>query len=939
MAQDKIIIKGAREHNLKNISLEIPRDKFVVITGLSGSGKSSLAFDTIYAEGQRRYVESLSAYARQFLGQMEKPDVEQIQGLSPAIAIQQKGISHNPRSTVGTLTEIYDYMRLLFARIGHPHCPRCGKEIKPQTSQEIIEKVIEFPSNSSLEILSPLIRGRKGEFKELFERVRKQGFARVRVDGNVFSLDEEIKLNKRKKHNIEIVVDRLVIRPEDRKRLGDSIETALKLGEGLVIIKIKSKEIVFSEHHACPDCGISIGEVTPRAFSFNSPYGACPSCTGLGMKSEVSIDLIVPDKSLSLNEGAIEPWSNPVTTRTHRWKGSWRGWYYEMLKFVSRHYKFSMDTPFEKLSKKHQDAILYGSGEVFFRPGAVYEGVIPRTERIYRDTESEYVREEIFNRYMHTTICPECKGDRLKKELLSVKVGGLSIAEVSAMSIKQAVVFFDGLKLTDKERTIIKQVLKEIKDRLSFLISVGLDYITINRAASSLAGGESQRINLATQIGSSLTGVTYILDEPTIGLHSRDTGKLVNSLIALKNLGNTLLVVEHDAFTIKAADYIIDLGPGAGAFGGEIVAAGTVSEVMNNKKSLTGRYLKGDLAIPIPDKRRPMNPEKAIEITGAAQFNLKNIDVIIPLGLFVCVTGVSGSGKSTLIQEILFKAIAQKLYHSKDEPGKFIRIKGLEHLDKIIDIDQSPIGRTPRSNPATYIDMFTMVRQLFSQLPDSKLRGYDPGRFSFNVKGGRCEACEGDGLIKIEMQFLAPVYVTCEVCKGRRYNNETLDIRYKGKNIAEVLDMSVTEACEFFKNIPKIKEKLDTLYDVGLGYIKLGQPATTLSGGEAQRIKLSKELSRRSTGRTLYILDEPTTGLHFADVEKLLVILHRLVDTGNTVLIIEHNLDVIKTADWIVDLGPDGGDLGGELVEYGPPEKIVRNKKSYTGSYLLEYLK
>ncbi len=939
MLQDKIVIRGAKVHNLKNINLEIPRNRFVVITGLSGSGKSSLAFDTIYAEGQRRYVESLSAYARQFLGQMEKPDVEQIQGLSPAIAIQQKGLSRNPRSTVGTLTEIYDYMRLLFARVGHPHCPQCSREIKPQTSQEIIEKVMKLPANSEIEVLAPLVRGRKGEYRELFDRVRKQGFVRVRVDGNIYGLDEEIKLNKKQKHNIEVVVDRLVIKPEVKKRLADSVETSLKLGEGQVVINRKSAELIFSEHHACPKCGVSIGEVSPRAFSFNSPYGACPTCAGLAMKSEVSPALVVPDKNLSLAEGAIAPWSNPITTRTHRWKSSWKGWYFEMLKSVSRHYGFSMNTPFKKLAKKYRDTILYGSNEVYYRPGAVYEGVISRLERIYRDTESEYVRNEIFEKYMHTTVCPACNGDRLKKELLSVTVNDKSIAEVSRMSIKEAAMFFSAIRLTEKEKTIIKQVLKEIRDRLGFLMSVGLDYITIDRAASTLAGGEAQRINLATQIGSSLTGVTYILDEPTIGLHSRDTGRLISSLLALKDLGNTLIVVEHDEATINAADHIIDLGPGAGEHGGEVVAEGPVEKIMKSANSLTGKYLKGELEIPVPGRRRSEKDGRAIVIKGASQFNLKNINARIPLGLFVCVTGVSGSGKSTLVQEILYKAVARKLHHSKEEPGKFSRISGLENIDKIIDINQSPIGRTPRSNPVTYIGMFSMVRELFAQLPESRMRGYRPGRFSFNVKGGRCEACQGDGLIRIEMQFLAPVYVTCEVCKGKRYNRETLEVRYKGKNIAEVLDMSVEEAIEFFKNIPRVREKLKTLLDVGLGYIKLGQSATTLSGGEAQRVKLSKELSKRSTGKTLYILDEPTMGLHFADVEKLLSILHRLVDSGNTVLMIEHNLDIIKTADYIIDLGPDGGDLGGGIVAEGTPEQIMKIKKSYTGGFLKNHLK
>lgn len=939
MTQDKITIRGAREHNLKNINLEIPRNKLVVITGLSGSGKSSLAFDTIYAEGQRRYVESLSAYARQFLGQMQKPDVDQITGLSPAVAIQQKGLSRNPRSTMGTLTEIYDYLRLLFARVGHPHCPKCGREILPQTSQQIMEQVLNFPEGSRIQVLAPLVRGRKGVYRELFQRARQEGYVRVRVDGKIYGLEEDIRLDKNKKHNIEVVVDRLVIRPEVKTRLTDSIETALKLAQGMVLIDSPGeKSTLFSIHNACPHCGISMGEISPRSFSFNSPYGACPSCSGLGTKTETDPDLVVPNKNLSVNDGALVPWSNPITTRRHRWKWSARSYYYEMLEDVSDYYGFSLDTPFKKLPEKYQNILLYNSPDEIYESGEPFEGVITQLERRYHQTESDFVREEIFNKYMTTRVCPDCQGKRLKKESLAVTVEGNSIADIAAFSVKEAQGFFNKISLSPTETLIGREVLKEIKKRLSFLVNVGLDYITIDRPAATLAGGEAERIHLATQIGSSLVGVIYILDEPTIGLHPRDVSRLISTLEDLRDLANTVLVVEHDPATIHAADHIIDLGPGAGEKGGRVVVSGPLSRVIANPESLTGAYMSGKLKVPLPEKRRKIDFSKFLEIKGAAQFNLKNIDVKIPLGVFVCITGVSGSGKSTLIQEILYKALAQKIYHSKEKPGKHKKLLGIGNIDKVINIDQSPIGRTPRSNPATYTDLFTPIRQLFSLLPEAKIRGYKPGRFSFNVKGGRCEACMGDGLIKIEMQFLPDVYVPCEVCKEKRFNQETLEVRYKGKNIADILSMSVEEALKFFKNIPRIGEKLRTLSDVGLDYIKLGQSATTLSGGEAQRVKLAKELSKRSTGRTLYLLDEPTTGLHFADIEKLLSVLHRLVDKGNTALVIEHNLDVVKTADYIIDLGPEGGEQGGEVVAVGSPEKLCQCEKSYTGKYLKKFL-
>ncbi|HCJ66634.1 MAG TPA: excinuclease ABC subunit UvrA [Elusimicrobia bacterium] len=939
---EKIIIRGAREHNLKNINLEIPRNKLVVITGLSGSGKSSLAFDTIYAEGQRRYVESLSAYARQFLELMEKPDVDLIEGLSPAIAIEQRVPSHNPRSTVGTVTEIYDYLRLLFARIGIPHCPQCGREIKPQSAQQITDEIIKLPEGTKIQILSPLVRGRKGEYRELFERLRKEGFVRVKVDGKVYGLEEEIRLDKFKRHEISLVVDRLTISPEIRERLADSVETALKMSGGLVQVisnelRAKSQElkraegeralpsIFFSEHHACINCGISLPEISPRMFSFNSPYGACAGCDGLGAKLEVDADLVVPNKNLSVNEGAIVPWASPITTRRHRWKYSWAGYYAELLSDLSRDYNFSLDTPFKKLDKEIQRTILYGDGN--------FEGVITNLERRYRETESDFVKEEIYNKYMRTRVCPVCQGGRLKKESLAIKITGRTIVEITRMSISEVLDFFCNLELREKEKIIAKQILKEIISRLNFLINVGLDYLTLNRESYTLAGGEAERIHLATQIGSGLVGVLYILDEPTIGLHQRDNQRLLNTLLKLRDLGNTVIVVEHDEATIRSADWIIDLGPGAGIHGGEVVVSGTLDEILKMENSLTGQYLKRKLKISVPcERRKPKG--KYLEILGAQQFNLKNIDVKIPLGLFVCVTGVSGSGKSTLIYEILYKALAQKFYKAKELPGKYRAIHGLEHIDKVILVDQSPIGRTPRSNPATYTGAFTPIRQLFAQLPEAKRRGYLPGRFSFNVKGGRCESCRGDGTIKIEMQFLPAVYIKCDVCQGKRFNEETLQVRYKGKNISDVLEMPVEEALEFFANIPQVKRILQTLYDVGLGYIKLGQSATTLSGGEAQRVKLASELCKRSTGRTVYILDEPTTGLHFADIEKLLNVLQRLVDLENTVIVIEHNLEVIKTCDWIIDLGPEGGEKGGEVIATGKPEEVILTPHSYTGQFL-----
>ncbi|PDM39181.1 MULTISPECIES: excinuclease ABC subunit UvrA [unclassified Geobacillus] len=934
MATDKIIVKGARAHNLKNIDVEIPRDKLVVLTGLSGSGKSSLAFDTIYAEGQRRYVESLSAYARQFLGQMDKPDVDAIEGLSPAISIDQKTTSRNPRSTVGTVTEIYDYLRLLFARIGRPVCPEHDIEIKSQTIEQMVDRLLAYPERTKMQILAPVVSGRKGTHAKTLEDIRKQGYVRVRVDGEMRELTEDIELEKNKKHSIEVVVDRIIIKEGIAARLADSLETALKLADGKVLIDvIGEEELLFSEKHACPYCGFSIGELEPRMFSFNSPYGACPDCDGLGAKLEVDPDLVIPNDELTLREHAIAPWE-PQSSQ----------YYPQLLEAVCNHYGIDMDVPVKDLPKEQLDKILYGSGgeKIYFRyqndfgqvceQYIVFEGVIPNVERRYRETSSDYVREQM-EKYMAHQPCPTCKGNRLKKESLAVLVGGKHIGEVTALSVMEALEFFQNLQLSEKEKKIAHLILREIRERLGFLKNVGLDYLTLNRSAGTLSGGEAQRIRLATQIGSRLTGVLYVLDEPSIGLHQRDNDRLIATLKSMRDIGNTLIVVEHDEDTMLAADYLIDIGPGAGIHGGEVVAAGTPQEVMDNPNSLTGQYLSGKKFIPIPAERRKPDG-RWVEIVGAKENNLKNVSVKIPLGTFVAVTGVSGSGKSTLVNEILYKALAQKLHGAKAKPGEHKTIKGIEHLDKVIDIDQSPIGRTPRSNPATYTGVFDDIREVFAATNEAKVRGYKKGRFSFNVKGGRCEACRGDGIIKIEMHFLPDVYVPCEVCHGKRYNRETLEVTYKGKNIAEVLDMTVEDALEFFENIPKIKRKLQTLYDVGLGYMKLGQPATTLSGGEAQRVKLASELHRRSNGRTLYILDEPTTGLHVDDISRLLKVLQRLVDNGDTVLVIEHNLDVIKTADYIIDLGPEGGDHGGQIVAKGTPEEVAEVESSYTGRYL-----
>ena len=934
MAQDNIEIKGARVHNLKNLNVSIPRDKFVVLTGLSGSGKSSLAFDTIYAEGQRRYVESLSAYARQFLGQMDKPDVDSIDGLSPAISIDQKTTSRNPRSTVGTVTEIYDYLRLLFARIGKPHCPEHGIEISAQTVEQMVDRILTYPEQKKMQILAPVIEGRKGEHTKVLEDIKKQGFVRVRVDGEVLDINEEIGLEKNKKHTIEVVVDRIVIKKDIESRLADSLETALSMGDGKVIVDIiDEEELLFSQKLACPICGFSMDELSPRMFSFNSPYGACPSCDGIGHKMEIDPDLIIPDYNKALSKGAIEPWAGSSST-----------YYPQLLESICKHMGVDFNTPIQELSNKQINTILYGSkGEkILFhyenefghvRKAMVpFEGVISNLERRYKETASDYVREHI-EQYMSNKKCPTCEGTRLKKEILSVEVGGINISYITNLSVKEAVNFFAELKLSEKDMTIANLVLKEIKSRLQFLANVGLDYLALARAAGTLSGGEAQRIRLATQIGSSLMGVLYILDEPSIGLHQRDNNRLINTLIQMRDLGNTLIVVEHDEDTMLAADYIIDIGPGAGIHGGYVVAEGSPQEVMRNEKSLTGQYLSGKKYIPIANERRKLNG-KWLEIKGASENNLKNIDVNVPLGVFTSVTGVSGSGKSTLINEILYKALAKELYRSKGKPGNHQTIEGIEYLDKVIEIDQSPIGRTPRSNPATYTGVFDDIRDVFASTQEAKVRGYKKGRFSFNVKGGRCEACRGDGIIKIEMHFLPDVYVQCEVCKGKRYNRETLEVKYKGKTIADTLDMTVEDALEFFKNIPKINRKLQTIYDVGLGYIKLGQPATTLSGGEAQRVKLASELYRRSNGRTLYILDEPTTGLHIDDVARLLTVLQRLVDNGDSVIVIEHNLDVIKTSDYIIDLGPEGGDGGGTVLAYGTPEEIIRVNESYTGRYL-----
>lgn len=934
------MIKGARVHNLKNVDVEIPRDKLVVFTGLSGSGKSSLAFDTIYADGQRRYVESLSSYARMFLGQMEKPDVDYIDGLSPAISIDQKTTSKNPRSTVGTVTEIYDYLRLLYARVGIPHCPVCGKEIKQQTIDQIVDKVMSLEEGTRIQVLAPVVRGRKGEHIKEFETARHSGFVRVRVDGNLYDLSEEIKLEKNKKHSIEIVVDRLVIKEEIKSRLTDSLETAVGLSGGIAIIDvIGGKEMLFSQNYSCPDHGISMEELTPRMFSFNNPFGACKKCTGLGTFLRVDPDLIIPDKNLSIRGGAIKAsgWSNTDS-------GTIAQMYFEAL---AKHYKFSLDEPVKKLPKQALDVLLYGTkGEKIkmvrrseYGEGTYttdFEGIVNNLERRFKETNSSWMKEEIQG-CMSEVLCPECHGERLKRESLAVTVGGINISDFCKMPVTKALEFLEKMELSDRDMMIAERILKEIKERLGFLQSVGHEYLTLSRAAGTLSGGESQRIRLATQIGSSLVGVVYILDEPSIGLHQRDNDKLIATLKRLRDLGNTLIVVEHDEDTMRAADYIVDVGPKAGVHGGEIVCAGTIDDILNCKESITGQYLSGQKKIPVPKQRRKGNG-KFLKIVGAKQNNLKNIDVEIPLGTFTCVTGVSGSGKSSLINEILYKSLASQLNGARLKAGDHEDILGVEYLDKVIDIDQSPIGRTPRSNPATYTGVFTDIREVFAQTQDAKMRGYNSGRFSFNIKGGRCEACEGDGIIKIEMHFLPDIYVPCEVCKGKRYNRETLEVKYKGKNIYDVLDMTVEEACTFFENIPKVKRKLDTLNVVGLGYVKLGQSATTLSGGEAQRVKLATELSRRSTGKTIYILDEPTTGLHTADVHKLIEVLQKLVDTGNTVVVIEHNLDVIKTADHIIDLGPEGGDKGGTIVVSGTPEKVAKTKKSYTGQYLKKML-
>ena len=984
MPHDTIDIRGAREHNLKNIDLSLPRDSLIVLTGLSGSGKSSLAFDTIYAEGQRRYVESLSAYARQFLGQMEKPDVDHIDGLSPAISIDQKGTSKNPRSTVGTVTEIYDYLRLVYARIGHPHCPRCGREISKQTIEQIADQVLALPEGSRLMVAAPMVQGRKGEHRDVFEEARRKGYARARVDGEVRDLGETIALDKKFKHDIEIVVDRVVIGPELRSRLTDSLEQTAKLSDGLILLipadqpggggdagaavaaappvgdvpplasgasasgdgdspaadessrpRVAVGELLFSQDYACVYCGISMEEPAPRNFSFNNPHGACPTCTGLGLRMEVDRDAVVRDPSLSIDDGALSGWT----------KGPSQMWVLDVLQSVCRHYKIPTDVPFGELSAQEQRVILYGlpkdetvrmryvshTGRTHSYEAA-YEGVIPNLERRYRETESEWVKQEI-ERLMMQKPCPACAGKRLKPEFLAVTVDGMSIMDFTALTVSAALRRTERLHLSEREMQIAGRALKEIRERLGFLRDVGLDYLGLDRASASLSGGESQRIRLATQIGSKLMGVLYILDEPSIGLHQRDNHKLLATLTTLRDLGNTLIVVEHDEETIRTADFIVDIGPGAGEKGGEVIVAGTLADVLACPRSLTGQYLRGELRIPVPAVRRPAGGT-ALTVRGATENNLKSVTVQFPLGLFICVTGVSGSGKSTLVNDILYRRLAQALYRAKDRPGKHEKVEGIQHIDKVIDVDQSPIGRTPRSNPATYVGVFTDIRDLFAKLPEARIRGYKPGRFSFNVSGGRCEACAGDGMIKIEMHFLPDIYVACDVCKGRRYTREALEVKFRERSIADVLEMTVDEAAALFANQPRIVRRLRTLQDVGLGYIRLGQPATQLSGGEAQRVKLSTELSRRDTGRTLYILDEPTTGLHFADVEKLLTVLHRLVDAGNTVIVIEHNLDVVKTADWVVDLGPDGGDAGGEVVAAGTPEMIAGEPRSATGSYL-----
>ena len=939
---DKIVIKGAKEHNLKNINIEIPRDKLVVITGLSGSGKSSLAFDTLYAEGQRRYVESLSAYARQFLGLMEKPDVESIDGLSPAISIDQKTTSKNPRSTVGTVTEIYDYIRLLYARIGVPYCPKCGKKIEKQTIDQIIDNILELEEGTKIQVLAPIVRGRKGEFVKQLEEFQKEGFVRARVDGEMVELSDDLQIDRKKKHNIELIVDRLVIKDDIRSRLTESVETALKHANNIVIIDdaTHKKEMLFSQNYACPDCGISFEELTPRMFSFNNPFGACPSCTGIGYLMKMDEDLIIPDKNKTLYDG-VKAFGSSVMKRGD----TMAKMYFES---IARHYGVEIKgVPIKKLPRDFLEKILYGTGdeEIDFeytsaagtrRFTSPFEGVLPTLERRHNETKSQGMR-TFYEMYMSESPCPECHGARLKKESLSVKVGDKNINELTDMSINKIKDYLNSLELNAKDRMIADQIFKELNKRLQFLIDVGLEYLTLSRSAGTLSGGEAQRIRLATQIGSGLTGVLYILDEPSIGLHQRDNDKLLATLKHLRDLGNTVLVVEHDEDTMYAADQIIDIGPGAGVHGGRVMAQGTAEEVKLVPDSITGQYLSGRKQILVPKKRRKSNG-KSIEVKGATEHNLKNINVKFPLGQFICVTGVSGSGKSTLVNEILYKTIARDLNGSNEKPGKCKEVKGLQNIDKIINIDQSPIGRTPRSNPATYTGVFDFIRDLFAGTNEAKMRGYDKGRFSFNVTGGRCEACNGDGILKIEMHFLPDIYVPCEVCKGKRYNKETLEVKYKGKTISDVLDMTVEEALEFFKNLPRIKNKIQTLYDVGLGYIKLGQPSTTLSGGEAQRIKLATELSKKATGKTLYILDEPTTGLHIADVHRLVDILQRLVDTGNSIIVIEHNLDLIKTADYIIDLGPEGGDGGGEIIAVGSPEQIVKNDRSYTGKFLKKYL-
>lgn len=941
MAKQYIKIRGANEHNLKNIDLDIPRNELVVLTGLSGSGKSSLAFDTIYAEGQRRYMESLSSYARQFLGQMEKPNVESIEGLSPAISIDQKSTNRNPRSTVGTVTEIYDYFRLLYARIGIPHCPKCGKEIKKQTVDQMVDQIMELPEGTKIQLLAPVVRGRKGRHEKLLEKAKKSGYVRVRIDGNLYELSEEISLDKNIKHNIEIIVDRLVVREGIQKRLTDSIESVLALAEGLLVVDVIGGEpLNFSQSFSCPDCGISIEEIEPRSFSFNNPFGACPVCFGLGYKMEFDVDLMIPDQSLSIDEGAIVVMGWQSCTD----KGSYTR---AILEALCKEYNFSLDTPFQDYPQEVKDILIHGTNgrevKVYYKGqrgegiyDVAFEGIIKNVERRYRETGSETMKAE-YESFMRITPCHECGGQRLKKSALAVTVGDKNIAEVTSLSIEKLQQFLEGLELTKTQGLIGGQVLKEIKARIGFLMDVGLDYLTLARATGSLSGGEAQRIRLATQIGSGLVGVAYILDEPSIGLHQRDNDKLLKTLKHLRDLGNSLIVVEHDEDTMLEADYIVDIGPGAGEHGGEVVAAGTAKEIMRNKKSVTGAYLSGRMQIPVPDVRK--EPKGWLKVIGAAENNLKNIDVSFPVGVMTCVTGVSGSGKSSLVNEIVYKRLSKDLNRARTIPGKHKRIEGIDQFDKVIDIDQSPIGRTPRSNPATYTGVFDLIRDLFAATADAKARGYKKGRFSFNVKGGRCEACSGDGILKIEMHFLPDVYVPCEVCDGKRYNRETLEVKYKGKSIYDVLNMTVEEALHFFENVPSIRRKMETLYDVGLSYIRLGQPSTTLSGGEAQRIKLATELSKRSTGRTVYILDEPTTGLHFADVHKLTEILHRLSGDGNTVIVIEHNLDVIKTADYIIDIGPEGGDKGGTVVATGTPEEIAANPASHTGKYIDAILK